>query len=205
MSRKVFDLFPSPVFKVNILDDITSELTEKDLSDLAEWVTSDPVPANPVLDICEGDVKTCFIEDWEFASFVLHDTPEFHDLVLAYVNQYVHMMGIEYVVVADSWYTKMNKGARVNRHRHENSVVSGTLYLNAPEGSQGLAFVNPTIPYRMKDKTQESTKYNEQLALVEVKTGDLILHPSWLEHFVPPIDCDNRITISFNCDYKRLA
>tara|TARA_B110000240_G_C13386139_1_gene404753 strand:- start:368 stop:985 length:618 start_codon:yes stop_codon:yes gene_type:complete len=205
MSRKVFDLFPTSVYKVNLLDDISSEFTLKDLTDLSDWVTSDPVPSNPVLDICEGDVKTCYIEDWQFASYVLHDVPEFCDLILAYVSQYAHLLGIEYCIIADSWYTRMNKGARVLRHRHENSVISGTLYLNAPKGNKGLAFVNPTIPHRMKDKTNTSTKYNEQVSLVEVTTGDLLLYPSWLEHFVPPIECDNRVTISFNCDYKRLA
>ena len=79
MSRKVFDLFPTSVYKVNLLDDISSEFTLKDLTDLSDWVTSDPVPSNPVLDICEGDVKTCYIEDWQFASYVLHDVPEFCD------------------------------------------------------------------------------------------------------------------------------
>ena len=37
----------------------------------------------------------------------------------------------------------------------------------------------------------------------EVENYDLLLYPSWLEHFVPKIECDNRITISFNTDYPR--
>ena len=55
----------------------------------------------------------------------------------------------------------------------------------------------------MNERSNTPTKYTEYAHLVEVEVGDLLLYPSWLEHFVPPIECDNRVSISFNADYKR--
>jgi hypothetical protein len=73
-----------------------------------------------------------------------------------------------------------------------------------PEGSTGIAFVNPTFGYKTLNRNNTKTKYSSSSQLVEAKTGDMIIYPSWLEHFVPIQTCDNRITISFNADYKRI-
>jgi uncharacterized protein (TIGR02466 family) len=120
------------------------------------------------------------------------------------LSQMVRQEGLEFVTLSDSWYTVMNKGSRIHRHRHDSNVFSGTLFINMPEGSTGIAFVNPTFGYKTLNRNNTKTKYSSSSQLVEAKTGDMIIYPSWLEHFVPVQTCDNRITISFNADYKRI-
>ncbi len=192
--KKLFDLFPTPIFKVNVLDQFD------DFEYITNWLKD---AVSTPLQIVEGDAQTCYMESWREASYVLQEIPELEEALNGYITQYCHLNGIEYCHLADSWYTIMNKGSRVTRHRHEANTISGTLYVNVPEGSHGLAFANPTIPYRMNERQNTATKYTEYAHLVEVEVGDLLLYPSWIEHFVPPIECDNRVSISFNADYKR--
>ena len=201
MSKKIIDLFPTPVFKTNLID--TEQYDELALSELAKYLMSDGAPANPELQIGEGDMKTCYMEDWKTTSYVIDDDDELCDAINASLSQFAHAQGTEYVKLADSWYTVMNKGSRIHRHRHESNVICGTLFVSMPEGSHGLAFVNPTTVAKMEDRVNTSTKYSEAAHLMEVKNGDLLIYPSWLEHFVPPVECDDRVTISFNADYSR--
>ena len=53
----------------------------------------------------------------------------------------------------------------------------------------------------MRERNNQTNDSNAVVHLQEVKEGDMLIYPSWLEHFVPPISCDDRITISFNTDY----
>jgi len=192
MKKKMYDLFPVSVMKFKLQDEYEHWDTVKE--DLYYASTCDG-------GITEGNVQTSFIDDWRAKTRTLPLFQELDSLMLSCLSQYCFTMSIETLEILDSWYTIMHKGSRVLRHRHEGSVVSGTLFVKMPEGSHGLAFTNPTIPYRMYEKTNQSNPSNEYAHLMDVEEGDLLLYPSWMEHFVPPIDCDDRITISFNTDY----
>jgi len=189
---KVTGLFPTNIMKFKLFDHydhwddvmnllINAEQTEKN--------------------ILEGPGQTSFIEEWNKRSFVLDQFPELKSLLLSCCTNFCFVNSIENVLIDDSWYTIMHKGSKVQRHRHENSIWSGTLYINAPEGSHGLAFANPTIPHRMMERQNATNPSTTYAHLEEVETGDLLLYPSWMEHFVPTIDCDNRTTINFNTAY----
>jgi len=192
IKQKLFTLFPTHVVKYNLKEQWDG--WEQVIDDLKYADTSSG-------GITDGNVQTSYEDDWKDRTAVLPIWQELDSLVLACVSQYCYLNSIEPVEVKDSWYTIMNKGSRVHRHRHECSVLSGTLFVNAPEGSHGLAFTNPTIPYRMYEKTNHSNASNEYAHLMEAEQGDLLIYPSWLEHFVPTIDCDNRITISFDTEF----
>lgn len=192
LRKKMLSLFPVEVMKFD-LNNVYEHwaAVAEDLQDASETEGG----------ITEGNVKTSFIEDWHQHSRVLPLWEELDSLMLAAVSNYCYINSIENVEITDSWYTIMNKGSRVHRHRHEGSVISGTLYIDIPDDSLGLAFVNPTIPYRMNEFVNNSNPSNTYAHVETVKTGDLLLFPSWLEHFVPPINYDNRISISFNTAY----
>ena len=190
--QKLHPLFPVNVMQFNLQDQY--DKWDAIIDDLRYAETAEG-------GITEGDVVTSYVEDWKVRTRLLPVWEELDSLMFACLQQYCYVNSIEPLQVMDSWYTIMNKGSRVHRHRHEGSVVSGTLFLKMPEGSHGLAFSNPTIPYRMYEKINQSNESNEYAHLMEVQEGDLLIYPSWLEHFVPPIDCDDRITISFDTNY----
>jgi|TARA_B100001093_G_scaffold247667_1_gene237083 uncharacterized protein (TIGR02466 family) len=189
---KVTGLFPTNIMKFKLFDHYDHWDNVMNLLLDAEQTEKS---------ILEGSGQTSFIEDWDKRSFVLDQFPDLKSLLLSCTTNFCFVNSIENVIIDDSWYTIMHKGSRIQRHRHENSVWSGTLYVNAPKGSHGLAFANPTIPYRMMERQNATNPSTTYAHLEEVETGDLLLYPSWMEHFVPTIDCDNRTTISFNTAY----
>jgi uncharacterized protein (TIGR02466 family) len=191
-NSSVISLFPTNIMKFKLWGEYPH--WEDLLNDLV--VTEETEPT-----ILEGPGRTSFIEDWHQRSFLLERYPELESIVNACCSNYCYTHSLEHIELDDSWYTIMNKGSKIQRHRHEGSVLSGTIFVNVPEDTYGLAFANPTIPHRMMERqnaTHESTTYAH---LEQVETGDVLIYPSWMEHFVPKIECDYRATISFNTAY----
>jgi uncharacterized protein (TIGR02466 family) len=189
-NSKLIPLFPTNIMKFSLWD----EYDDWDglLADLMEAEVTENV-------IVEGNAQTSFHEDWNQKSYLLDKLEELDSLILATISVYSRFNNLVTPEIDDSWYTIMHKGSKVQRHRHEGSVVSGTLFVNAPEGSHGLAFANPTIPHQMAVRTMVAGQ--DYAHLEEVQSGDLLIYPSWMEHFVPTIECDHRTTINFNTYY----
>lgn len=103
--------------------------------------------------------------------------------------------------ISNSWFNIMGQGKQVKPHRHEISVISGALYVEAPEGSVGLNFHSPLAQCRMAEMLLGSNEYNENFHTVECKEGQLILFPSWLEHSTELNHSDRRVVVSFNTEY----
>ena len=189
-NSKLIPLFPTNIMKYSLWDEY--EDWDGLLSDLMEAEVTEN-------SIVEGNARTSFHEDWQEKSYLLDKLPELDSLMLACVSGYARYNNLVTPEIDDSWYTIMHKGSKVQRHRHEGSVISGTLFVNAPEGSHGLAFANPTIPHQMSIRSFVAGQGYAHLE--EVQSGDLLIYPSWMEHFVPTIECDHRTTINFNTYY----
>ena len=202
MSKKILELFPTTLFTTNLID--TNQYSADDLSDLGNMLMDPGAPETPDHIIGEGNMKTCYVEDWRLATYMVNEDDDLCSAINAGLSILAYTSGLELVALADSWYTVMHKGSRIHRHRHDSSVLSGTLFVNAPEGSHGIAFVNPTTVNQSMYRVNTRTKYTEAAKLIPAKTGDLFIYPSWLEQFVPVVECDNRITISFNADYPKI-
>mgnify|MGYP001301531672 CR=1 FL=1 len=88
--------------------------------------------------------------------------------------------------VTQSWLNTTEKNQLTHPHRHPNSIVSGVFYTNANDS---------IIFYNGKTETfgaSLSKKY-------DVATGDLLLFPSSLMHYVPKHeDTFKRTSIAFN-------
>lgn len=195
IKKKLIELFPINIMKFQCKDEYQHWDTL--IQNLKDFEGSSE------LEIHEGDVTSVYRENWRERVFLLSQFEELQSMVHACVQNYCYYNSIEPLELNDSWFNIMNKGSRVQRHRHEGSVISGTLFVKVPDGSHGLAFSNPTIPYRMYEKLNARNESYSYAHLETVEQGDLLLYPSWLEHFVPPIDCDDRITIGFNTDYPK--
>jgi uncharacterized protein (TIGR02466 family) len=105
------------------------------------------------------------------------------------------------IIITNSWFNIMGSGDRVKAHRHEVSVISGALYVEAPPGSVGLSFHSPLAQCRMAEVLLGSNEYNTNYHTVECKEGQLILFPSWLEHSTEVNKSDRRVVVSFNSEY----
>jgi len=121
--------------------------------------------------------------------------------IQACVDEYTRDLGLEPVGITNSWFNKIGQGHRVERHKHECSVVSGALYIHADKGSVPLRLHNPVNQLRMFEHIETNNFLNQAYHEVPCITGQLVLFPSWLEHDTLNNTTDSRITVSFNTTY----
>jgi uncharacterized protein (TIGR02466 family) len=117
------------------------------------------------------------------------------------VNTWADSVKCRPIQIDHSWLNRYTKGDRVDRHRHEMSIVSAALFVHADPGSCALTFHSPIEPLRMFEVSTGHTFYNENYHSFEAVTGRLIIFPSWLPHDSLPNNSDLRITLSFNTTY----
>ena len=104
--------------------------------------------------------------------------------------------------ITQSWLNFTEKKQYHHRHRHSNSLVSGVLYVQATEEDCIFFFKNeqPPVIDLSKFKINE---FNSKEIKVNIKTGDLLLFSSKLEHAVPEKTTPGtRISLSFNSFVK---
>jgi len=117
------------------------------------------------------------------------------------VDVWTETAGCEPAIITNSWVNRLGKGSRVERHRHELSVVSAAFYLHADEGSVGLTLESPLEGVKMFEHTVKLNFFNQNSATFPCRTGQLILFPSWVAHSTAINESDSRITVSFNTTY----
>lgn len=111
-------------------------------------------------------------------------------------------------------YTIVNSWININRslcsnspHVHPGSTVSGVVYIRVPENSGKINFINPARiaiagyvdEFAIEGEIPRGP--NSELWHFEPVAGDLLLFPSWLEHYVENNQNANnepRISIAFN-------
>jgi uncharacterized protein (TIGR02466 family) len=93
-------------------------------------------------------------------------------------------------------------------HTHFGGIISGVFYIKVPENSGDLIFINRndeivksylTFSNLIGGIDYDYTQFTSELWKIQPKENNLILFPSWLEHYVQSNSSDeDRISISFN-------
>jgi uncharacterized protein (TIGR02466 family) len=86
-------------------------------------------------------------------------------------------------------------------HIHPHSLVSGTVYVEVPDGAGPLKLEDPRLPLMMAapPRRANAPDWARPFIYAESKPGTLFLWESWLRHEVPPGRArSERISISFN-------
>lgn len=139
--------------------------------------------------------------------------PAMRDAIMKALSRYIaEVFGHrgEFQLALAGWTVINRPGDHNVPHNHATNLLSGALYLNVPEGMTGGAinFQDPRFNLnahetegmrRLKMKPPwMSTRFS-----VQPGAGEIIVFPSWLNHWVEPFQCDQsdalRIVISFNC------
>ena len=107
------------------------------------------------------------------------------------------------IYITQSWTNLNNKGNMHGQHSHANSLISGVYYFQACE-DDCIMFHHPwRRSLQLLVYTEHFDKYNAMSWRVPVKTNDLILFPSWLQHSVPKKEHSGaRMSLAFNTFYK---
>ncbi len=103
--------------------------------------------------------------------------------------------------VDSMWINVLEEGASHTGHIHANSAISGTLYVDVPEGASAIRFEDPRLAMMIAapPRLPAADPRNRQFVSIAPAAGDVVLWESWLRHEVPVNRAtEDRISISFN-------
>ena len=102
--------------------------------------------------------------------------------------------------ITGCWATVLAQGAAHKVHRHPNNFLSDVYYVRVDAGADQINFHDPRRQAAvMRPPVVELTAENTDQVVIRVRSGTLLIFPSWLEHSVDanPSPAE-RITVSFN-------
>lgn len=122
-----------------------------------------------------------------------------------YLDRYSkEIMNIEQnFYITQTWFTRNQPGESHGRHEHHNSIISGVFYVNADKNMGKITFHNTSnsiekyFPFTYN--YFDYNLFNSKNWWFEVKTGTIIVFPSWLEHSVSENQTnETRLCVGFN-------
>jgi uncharacterized protein (TIGR02466 family) len=99
------------------------------------------------------------------------------------------------------WVNLLKPGGHHSAHIHPHSILSGTLYVEVPDGSGPIRFEDPRLPMMMAAPVRRADAPEKLQPFVSIapRAGLLLLWESWLRHEVMPAAAKgDRLSISFN-------
>ena len=99
------------------------------------------------------------------------------------------------------WVNQLKPGGHHSAHIHPHSILSGTIYVEAPDDAGVIRFEDPRLPMMMAAPVRNEDAREELRTFVTVtpRRGLLLLWESWLRHEVLAGNAKgDRLSISFN-------
>jgi len=180
---QICTLFPTTILKSNIDREITS--TEYSIVNDYKNKTYKNIG------------NTTSIDHYILENFFLSEIKEFIDLgIKEYADKIFMSKDVEFYIT-QSWLNYTETNQYHHKHNHSNSIISGVFYFNAEENSDKIIFHKNQYE-QLLIPTREFNIYNTSSRWYPVKTGDLVLFPSSLQHEVDYTTSGTRISLAFN-------
>ena len=106
--------------------------------------------------------------------------------------------------ITNSWVTVHKQGDFAPAHNHDNSLLSGTCYVNIPDDDESMFEIYAPQAHNLfgflKPKYKQWNIFNSKNWSAKPNTGTTILFPSYLEHGTTPMtsNTDKRYCLAFN-------
>jgi len=105
--------------------------------------------------------------------------------------------------ITQSWLNFTETNQFHHQHNHQNSVISGVLYLNCDKKNDKIFFLNPKTYEQIKPKINNFNIWNSETWWFPLETTQLIMFPSSITHQVDTKKGNNtRVSLAFNTFYK---
>jgi uncharacterized protein (TIGR02466 family) len=187
--REVIQLFPTCLFTGKVSDMTICDRLEKSLRAMKQ--------------------KKLGIEDPNFYTTpdnisTLPEMKEFCDVVLSEAAQVLDVLCVKRDAhyISNMWANITHPNHRHAMHIHPNCLLSGIMYVKAPDGCGETQFSDPRPGARVLEPSfTEMNKFNMGQFLVAPEKGRLLMWPSYLPHAVERGNADvkeDRIVIAFN-------
>tara|TARA_B100001029_G_scaffold48958_1_gene39019 strand:- start:78 stop:677 length:600 start_codon:yes stop_codon:yes gene_type:complete len=192
IQKEELDLFPTPV---SLYD-----LSHLDIDVITEVIENTPKEEFYLVDGGKTDFNVdCYILD---DPNLINLRTSIEDCL----DDYSIRLGVDNIVIQNSWSSITEVGGRLELHRHEGCVVSGVFYPKLNEPISPLIVKSPISQnqmfeiYNPESNVQNRHHYNT----IVPQSGMLVLFPSWLEHKTD-VEVGRRNIISFNGIYDWVA
>ena len=99
------------------------------------------------------------------------------------------------------WINILKPGGGHTGHIHPHAVLSGTVYVEVPDGASALKLEDPRLPMMMArpSVSAAATEAEKPFVYLTPRRGTVLMWESWLRHEVPTNGAkSDRISISFN-------
>lgn len=187
-TKKIIDLFPTPVCITNRDSDLT--LKEK----------------KHIKKIIMKGMNRNYGNSSSSNTYIfnrhLQELKEFcEQQIKAYVEEVISPKKELDFYITQSWLNVTKPGEFHHEHSHPNSIISGVFYVETVEDDKIMFFdPNSRVKKLIKFELENYQTWNSASWILPVKNNELILFPSWLNHAVEPNEKANanRISISFN-------
>ncbi|MEP4380857.1 MAG: 2OG-Fe(II) oxygenase family protein [Alphaproteobacteria bacterium] len=109
--------------------------------------------------------------------------------------------------ITGCWMNIKPRGIGHPLHSHQNNYLSGVYYVKAPEGADQISFHDTRMERRVIiPRFTEETPLTARTMHIPVKTGILIMFPSWLQHSVVANPTEEmRVSLSFNIMFSNFT
>ena len=185
MDYKIIDIFPTAVLKFKINRDFTKE--ELNFVNTHENIYY-PNSGN------KYSKNTFILNENEML-----DINKFcNDALQTYFKNVINPITNTSIKITQSWlnYTKLN--GFHHEHDHPNSIISGVFYFSADKSKDIISFRRNDYK-QIQILYKEANDYNTMQTDVKVESGDLVLFPSNISHYVPQTEnSKTRISLAFN-------
>jgi uncharacterized protein (TIGR02466 family) len=121
--------------------------------------------------------------------------------VAAFAEDLALDLGDGKLLLEDIWINILPEGGTHSGHIHPHSVISGTTYVQMPDGASALKLEDPRSARMMAAPTRrkDAPRALQPFIYITPAVGDVLLWESWLRHEVPMnMAEDERISVSFN-------
>jgi uncharacterized protein (TIGR02466 family) len=185
MNYKTIDIFPTPVMKFKI----NREFTKNEL---------DFVNTHENIYFPNSGNK------YSKNTFILNENEMYginkfcNDALQIYFKNIINPITDTSIKITQSWlnYTKLN--GFHHEHEHPNSIISGVFYFSADKSEDIISFRRNDYK-QIQILYKEANDYNTLQTDIKVESGDLVLFPSNMTHYVPQINNPKtRISLAFN-------
>ena len=129
-------------------------------------------------------------------------------LISAHVRRYAKALDFDLqgnqLKMSDCWVNIMPERVQHGLHLHPLACISGTYYVHTPPGSSKIKFEDPRLSKFMAAPPKKSNKRsaNKQYVEYPARAGHLVLFESWLRHEVSANPSKERVSVSFNYQWK---
>jgi len=99
------------------------------------------------------------------------------------------------------WVNILKPGGGHSGHIHPHAFLSGTVYVEVPDGASALKLEDPRLPMMMARPSvhADAPEAERPFVYLTPRPGTILMWESWLRHEVPPNAAKSeRISVSFN-------